>query len=121
MGFMLLGAVLLALVVWFAYRASRWAAARSEVDAVIAEPSVRTLDYAVPEGQDPAVVVAALRENGLEAAPDVGAKQLVHVACAATSDADRERVRSIIEAVRTSSIDAGAPFEPGVVRFEDER
>jgi hypothetical protein len=121
MGFMLLGLVLVAVLVWFAFRASRWAAARTEVDAHLGEPVVETLDYVVPEGQDPAVVVAALHENGVEAAPDIGAKQLVHVACAPTDNGERERVRSIIETVKTSGIDAGAPFDAGAVRFEDER
>ena len=121
MGFMVLGVVLVAVLVWFAFRASRWAAARSEVDAHLAEPAVESLDYVVPEGQDPAVVVAALRENGVEAAPDIGAKQLVHVACAPTNGAERERVRAIIASIHTSAIDAGVPFDAGAVRFEDER
>jgi hypothetical protein len=121
MGFMLLGVVLLAVIVWFAFKAAAWAAARSEVDAHLSEPAVETLDYVVPEGQDPAVVLAALHQNGVEAAPDSGAKQLVHVACAPTNDGERERVRSIIEAINTSAIDAGVPFDAGAVRFEDER
>lgn len=62
-----------------------------------------------------------LRHNGVEAAPDIGAKQLVHVACSPTTDGQRERVRSIIEAIHTSAIDGGVPFDAGAVRFEDER
>ena len=118
MGFMLLGIVLVAVLVWFAVQATRWAAARSQVDHDLARPGVETLDYVVPEGQDPAVVVAALQENGLEAAPDIGAKQRVHVAARGH---EREHVRSIIESVETSAIQDGAPVPPVVVRFEDER
>lgn len=121
MGFMLIGVVLLAAAGWFLFRASRWAAARSEVDAHLAEPAVKTLDYVVPEGQDPAVVVAALQKNGLEVAPDIGARQLVHVACASDREAERERVRSIIQSIETSALEDGVPVDAVVVRFEDER
>jgi hypothetical protein len=118
MGFMLLGVVLVAVLVWFAVQASRWAAARSEVDAHLAQPTVETLDYVVPEGQDPAVVVAALQKNGFEAAPDIGAKQRLHVA---TGDVQREQVRSIIQSIGSTALEDGAPVDAGVVRFEDER
>jgi hypothetical protein len=121
MGFIVLGVVLVAVLVWLAVQASRWAAARSQVDHTLASPAAATLDYVVPEGQDPAVVLAALHDNGVQAAPDVGARQLVHVACPPTSNGERERVRSIIEGIHRSGIDAGAPFDAGAVRFEDER
>ena len=88
----------------------------------MAEPEVATLDYAVPEGQDPAVVLTALSESGLEAsAVNTDGRQLVVIACAPENKGAREQARSAIESIGVSALDAGVPFDNGPVRFEDER
>jgi len=78
------------------------------------------LDYVVPAGQDPAVVLAALAAERYDASTDPGQANLIHIACPGGADRERARVRATIEAVHTTAIDAGAPFDPGPVRFQDE-
>lgn len=91
-------------------------------DRELAEPDVDTLDYEVPEGQDPAVVTTALSVNGLEAAADhVSGRQLVHIACSPADTLAREQARGVIEGIGTTSLDAGAPMDPRRVHFVDER
>ena len=85
--------------------------------AADAEP---TLDYRVPDGQDPTTVVVALGRDGFQATADPRDTQLVHVACPAGPDRERARVRAVIASVHTTGIDSGAPFVPGDVRFDDE-
>lgn len=81
------------------------------------DPHVPTVAYAVPDGVDPAVVLAAVHAAGFtsvvgETAP---AEHLL-VGC---GDADRPRLRSVIEAIPLTRYD-GTPIRDRVV-FEDER
>jgi hypothetical protein len=78
------------------------------------------LDYVVPAGQDPAVVLAALAAEGYDATTDPGQANLVHTRCPSGPERERARVRATIQSVHTTAIDAGAPFDPGPVRFQDE-
>jgi hypothetical protein len=96
--------------------AKRWTAVSDE----LARPDSPTLDYVVPEGQDPPVVLAALSAEGYSAAPDPDNVHLLHISCPAGPDRDRARVRSTIAGVHTTAIDAGVPLDPGEVRFVDE-
>jgi hypothetical protein len=108
--------VVIALVV-----AGRWAARRQRTDDALAAPSTATIDYLVPDVQDPAVVVAALHAEGFTATTDPGQTRLVHVSCPAGPDRDRAHIRSVIASVQSTVIDAGAPFDPEEVRFADEQ
>ncbi len=81
------------------------------------DPHVHTVAYTVPDGVDPAVVLAAVHAAGFtglvgESGPD---EQLL-VGC---NDADRPRLRSVIEAIPLTRYD-GTPILDHVV-FEDER
>jgi FtsZ-interacting cell division protein ZipA len=107
--------VVIALVV-----AGRWASRRQRTDDELAAPSTATIDYVVPDVQDPAVVVAALHAEGFTASTDPAQTRLVHVSCPAGPDRERAHVRSVIASVHTTVIDAGAPFDPEQVRFTDE-
>jgi hypothetical protein len=99
----------------------RWTAAhRREADA-LAAPASSTLDYRVPAGQDPAVVLSALVSEGYDATTDPQDTMLVHVSCPPGPDRERARVRATIEAAGQTAIDTGVPFEPAEVRFVDER
>ena len=81
-----------------------------------------TLDYEVPEGQDPAVVVAALNVNGLDAAAsNTGGHQLVHIAGSPDDPGVREQAREVIAGIGTTSLDAGVPIDARPIRFTDER
>jgi hypothetical protein len=78
------------------------------------------LRYEVPNGQDPAPLMAALAREGYDAAPETvqGNRRLV-IACPNGLERDRPKVRTIIEeANRTSMLD-GIPLEREV-RFEGE-
>ena len=84
-------------------------------------PGTPTLDYRVPEGQDPATELAALAGDGYAAAVSPTDTQLVRVYCPGGTDRERPRVRATIEHVPSSTIDAGAPAPSTPVVFEDER
>ena len=80
-------------------------------------PADRELRYHVPPGQDPAAVLAAVREQGFEAtvAMDGGYEDVV-VVC--DPQRDRERVRGIL---REAPVDmAGKRIEGPPIRFADE-
>jgi hypothetical protein len=101
--------------------AGRWAARRQRTGDELAAPSTATIDYLVPDVQDPAVIVAALHAEGFTATTDPGQTRLVHVSCPAGANRDRAHIRSVIASVHTTSIDAGAPLDPEGVRFTDEQ
>lgn len=88
-------------------RAHQWA--KSE--------DVDTLRYRVPEGQDPAAVMAALRGEGFEPVGDIDDSQDVLVPC--RTDSDRERVREAI-AVAGMNLEDEDGTGPDGVRFLDE-
>lgn len=81
-----------------------------------------TLRYAVPEGQDAAAVLVALRAEGLDAATVTdGPHQDVVVGCPTGVERERSRIRSIIQHVRSLADDAGDDGAPApTVRFTDE-
>ncbi len=81
-------------------------------------PGAHTLEYVVPVGQDPSVLVAALGHAGYTAVAELhsGTEVLV-VEC---PEGERRQVRSIIEASRTTTV-YGGELALGTVRFEDER
>lgn len=73
------------------------------------------LRYHVPEGQDPAAVVAALTHSGYETELD-GARVVV---VARPEGRTRDEIRATISAADTA-IDAGRPVHADI-HFEDER
>ena len=85
------------------------------------DPSVPTLDYRVPAGQDPVVLLTALSAEGYAATPDPREPDLVHISTPAGPDHDRARVRATIASVRGTALDAPAAMDPVEVRFTDER
>lgn len=91
-----------------------------QVDKELHSDRVATLEYEVPLGQDPTVVLAALHRAGYEATSDAThPRQTVLVACPGGIEGERERVRSVIESADVTTPDDGAPV-PVVVRFLDE-
>ena len=111
--------LLLAVVVIALVRMRSWGQQRVARDHDLAGPAA-TLDYVVPPGQDPALVVSALRQDGYEAAPDPRRTDVLHIECPAGPDRERPRVRATLQSVRRTAIDTGAPMDPGPVRFVDE-
>lgn len=77
-----------------------------------------TLAYAVPDGQDPAVLSVALSRAGFSAVPvRQGFVERVLIDC--PSRADRDQVRKTIEHVRRTRL-GGAEIVVTHVRFDDE-
>lgn len=105
--------VLLALFAWFAW------AGRREADRQIPD-DVASLEYLVPAGQDPVVVLTALSQAGYTATADHTQRQLLRIACPSGTDEERAHVREVIGSVHTTALDTGMPMNPGPVRFVDE-
>jgi len=82
-----------------------------------------TLRYAVPEAQDPAVVLTALAEHDIDAEPEeAGGESYVVVprpGGVTDTAAWREKVRAVISTADPSIFDR--PDVPGPVRFTDEQ
>jgi hypothetical protein len=88
-------------------------------------PDRPTLRYVVPPGQDPAVVVGALREAGYDASPDSepGPSSPVVIVGATTGGGpDRDHVREVLTRLDQTNInpDDSAPLDLPPVRFTDE-
>ena len=115
--FIVLIVALVIAVIWVAPLAR----SRQRKSDVINAAHTPTLDYRVPEGQDPAAVMAALSHEGYDAALDPRDMQVLRVHCPAGPDRDRARVRSIIEQVPATGIDGNVPVETHRIHFVDER
>jgi hypothetical protein len=87
---------------------------------VVEEPGTESLRYRVPVGQDPAVVVSALRQEGYDAVPEqVPEGHDVVVPCPRGRDVHRARVRATIQHTNASSVE-GDPYDVPPVTFADE-
>lgn len=79
------------------------------------------LVYAVPAGQDPAVLITALHHSGFAATSDFrDGRSRILVDCPAGRDHDREPVRAILHGVHVTSLESPGPSARDGVRFEDE-
>jgi hypothetical protein len=112
--------VVLAAVVRFTRRrAEHEEALRDEARA----PStpMEMLRYRVPEGRDPAPVLAALRHEGFEAIPDAedAARHDILIPCQEGAERHREHVRAVIESADKVNLE-GDRDPVGAVRFADE-
>ena len=99
---------------------SRSPAARSgDHDRSLRPGDPGTLRYRVPEGQDPAVLIAALETAGYAAQPDrVAGAHYLTIFCDDLRQ-DRPRVRSVIDRTHESSFSGGDVIHVPVV-FEDD-
>jgi hypothetical protein len=114
--------LVLAVVVGIAYsaRATGKVAKLAEEQASPADPRIQTLRYRVPDGQDPAVLIAALEPEGYTADLEVlDAARFLVIACPAGRDRERARVRHILAEHEVASLE-GPPISPGKPIFEDE-
>ena len=97
------------------------AAGGAERDGEVAEePETEALRYRVAVGQDPVVVVAALRQEGYDAvAEPVPDGHDVVVPCPRGRDVHRARVRATIQHTNASNVEGG-PYDVPPVTFDDE-
>ncbi len=114
--------LVLAVIAWLVFsgvatnRAAKEAARQEPGD-----PRVETLEYRVPDGQDPTVLVAALQQAGYTAAlDDVRAEKHLVISCPGGREHDRDRIRTVIDGADRTSIE-GPEIRAGRVAFEDEK
>jgi hypothetical protein len=116
----LIFAVVIAVVVYFATGGALFGLTKVADNADVHNPRVDTLRYHVPDGQDPAVVTSALARHGYGYESEISAgQQFVTIACPAGADRERPRVRSVIGDAHRTSLE-GPDFDPGSIEFEDE-
>lgn len=121
MAFWMVGLVALVVVVALVMRLLKDVSlARERVDVRLHDPRTPTLEYALPTGEDPVFVVAALERAGYTVCVDShGAHQLVMVECPDGPDRSRANVRAVIESAGTGAREDGVPVR-AAVRFRDE-
>lgn len=85
------------------------------------ESDLEMLRYHVPQGHDPAVVLAALHREGFEAIPDTedAHRNDILIPCQEGADRHREHVRAVIGDVDRINFE-GDRAPVGAVRFADE-
>lgn len=122
LGVLIATVIAFAAIIWIVlYVVRQQVAEREQVSAELHAPQTPTLEYAVPTGQDPTVIVAALEKAGYTATADPHhAHQRLLVACPQGVERDREEVRSVIESASVTAPQDGVPLE-AEVQFVDER
>jgi hypothetical protein len=122
MGIVVAAVVALLVVAVVAYIGFVVLGARASAAAAQEEPPpVAALRYAVPDGQDPVVVVSALRQAGYEPDTDlVEGSTVVVVPCPSGVERERDKVRDVIAGASETTLE-GPEFDPGRVTFQDER
>lgn len=110
-GFLVVGVVVIAAL-------RSWGRDEAATEARLHSPGAHTVAYVVPDGQDPAVLMASLTHEGFVSVTDIaGGTERLLVEC---EESDRGRVRSILEQVERRNFD-GSRLPAGHVSFEDER
>jgi len=100
----------------------QWIRDRARTEAALESDRTETLEYVVPEGQDPAVVLVALEQEGFTPAADsLGRSHLLRIHCPAGLERDRAQVRAVISRADSTAIEHGARIDVDPVVFEDER
>src|SRR4051795_13624660 len=120
--FALVGVVVLVALAFFFFggRGVGFARHHNEVHEELHQDRMPTLEYAVPAGQDPTVVLAALQREGFTATTDpTHPHQTSLIACPEGVDRHRARVRAVIESAGVTTPEDGAAVSSGV-RFRDE-
>jgi hypothetical protein len=116
MGMLVTGVLVVALAAALVLR--RWTLDEARTEARLHQPGAHRLAYVVPDGQDPAVLTAALAHAHFASVTDLeGGRERLLVAA---EEGDRARVRSILEQVDRAGLD-GPEMHVGHVSFEDER
>ena len=107
-------------ILYLTGRGGGFARRHNRVHEELHEDRTPTLEYAVPVGQDPTVVLAALQQAGVTATSDpTHPHQTVLIRCPAGVDAQREGVRRVIESADVTTPEDGARV-PHRVQFRDE-
>jgi len=113
--------VLLAIIALAAiYVVVPWMRGESRLRDEVTGPGQDSLVYEVPEGQDPAAILAALRHDGLQATEVMRqGRQRVVIACSTGGEDLRPRARALIAEKALLNLE-GDPAADHRVRFADE-
>lgn len=86
------------------------------------ESDTEMLRYHVPEGHDPAPIIAALQRDGFEVLPDARRmdRNDILIPCPEGKDRHREQVRAVIGGVDAINLDGDPDPVDRTVRFADE-
>lgn len=98
----------------------RWGKERAATAEELERPETETLEYLVPPGQDPVVVMSALETEGFTTRMDTSG-ELLHIHCPAGRERARAKARAVISEADASAIEHGRPMDHGRVTFVDER
>jgi heme/copper-type cytochrome/quinol oxidase subunit 2 len=110
--------VVLVLGVVVALALRSWERQEEREEAVFDAPATHQVCYEVVDGQDPAILVAALHHAGFEARARLeGGVEVLRVLC---DEHERPVVRRVIESVDRTGFE-GVPIHVGAVVFRDER
>jgi hypothetical protein len=122
LGVLMLVIVAIVLIVWaVVYVVREETAKRQNVDHELHEDQTPTLEYDVPNGQDPVVILAALEREGYTATVDQNhTEQRVVISCPGGLDRQRAQVRSIIASADSTTLDDAGGHVDVDVRFRDE-
>ena len=122
LGVLIATVIAFAALVWIVlYVLREQIAERERVSVELHSAEIPTLEYAVPDGQDPTVILAALEKAGYTATADPHhAHQRVLIACPGGVDRQRARARSVIESASVTPPQDGVPLEVEV-QLVDER
>ena len=118
-GAILVGIIILAIVGFVVI--TRVTVKMSNTAGSAEDPRVESLYYPVPHGQDPVVLVAAMKDAGYESSADTKEGQIYLVVnTPAGRDRERPKVRQMIASASHTSLE-GPEFDPGRVVFADEQ
>lgn len=116
--FPILFTVVLVLGIVVALALRSWEREEEREDAVFDAPATPKVCYEVVDGQDPAILVAALHQAGFHARAHLeGGVEVLRVLC---QEHERPVVRRVIQSVDRTGFD-GVPMHVGAVRFAEDR
>lgn len=111
--------VIVAVLVAVVFAAVRFTQREQQHETEVLDSGDPTLVYRLPEGQDPAAVLAALRREGFDAAPVPGGTgHEVLISCPDGVDRHRAEVRGVIQ--HAATLEGGDEQHVPPVRFTDE-
>jgi len=98
----------------------RWSKDRAASAELLESTDTDTLEYTVPAGQDPVVLLTSLESEGFATSLDATG-QIVLIHCPDGREAARPLARAAISQADTTAIAHGRPLGSGAIRFRDER
>jgi hypothetical protein len=119
-GLIIIVVVFVALAVLVLFWMLRWSKDRAATAEELESPATETLEYVVPNGQDPVVVMAALENEGFTTRMD-STGEVLHIHCPDGREQARDRARAVIAEADSTAIEHGRSLDQGRVTFVDER